>query len=69
MHTARDIKQEEMETVVQLENYDQIANTACGGTNHTTGVCVPLTEAGYKLCRRDRQGRRVGKLSFVLRSV
>ncbi|KAK4806350.1 hypothetical protein QYF61_017219 [Mycteria americana] len=51
-------KQEELEAVVQQENYDMVAITeAWWDDSHNWSAAMD----GYKLFRRDRQGRRGGK--------
>jgi len=57
-------KQEEMETVVQLENYDIIAiRERWWDKSYNWST---LTEADYTLCRRDRQGRRGGGVALCV---
>ena len=57
-------KQEEPETVAQLENYDLTAITETwSDESHNWNT---LTE-DYRLFRRDRQGRRGSRVAFYVR--
>ena len=57
-------KQEELETMMQLDKYDLIAITKIwwdGSHNWNIGT------EGYKLFRRDRQGRKGGGVALYIR--
>ncbi|KAK4827222.1 hypothetical protein QYF61_015250 [Mycteria americana] len=57
-------KQEELETIVQLANYDIVAITeAWWDDSHNWHAAMD----GYKLFRRDRQGRRGGGVALYVR--
>lgn len=53
-------KQDKLEAIVQLENYDLIAITETWwDKSHSWKFGIE----GYKLCRRDRQGRMGGSVA------
>ncbi|GAB0207466.1 mitochondrial enolase superfamily member 1 [Grus japonensis] len=57
-------KQEELEAIVQLENYDIVAITETWwDDSHNWSAAMD----GYKLFRRDRQGRRGGGVALYVR--
>ena len=57
-------KQEELEAIVQLENYDIVAiMETWWDDSHNWSAAMD----GYKLFRRDRQGRRGGGVALYVR--
>ncbi|GAB0203330.1 hypothetical protein GRJ2_002798600 [Grus japonensis] len=57
-------KQEELEAIVQLENYDIVAITETQwDDSHNWSAAMD----GYKLFRRDRQGRRGDGVALYVR--
>ncbi|KAK4825020.1 hypothetical protein QYF61_023024 [Mycteria americana] len=57
-------KQEELEAIVHQENYDMVAITETWwGDSHNWSAAMD----GYKLFRRDRQGRRGGGVALYVR--
>lgn len=58
-------KQEELETAAQMENHDQIAITEIWWDElHDQSAMID----GYKLFRRDRQGRRGGGVAVYAKT-
>jgi len=57
-------KQEELEAIVQLEKYDVVAITETWWDNSDNWIGA---KDGYKLFRRDRQGRRGGGTALCVR--
>ena len=58
-------KQEELEATVQLENYNLIANTEMWWDElHSWNIGME----GYKLYRRDRQGRSGGGVDLYVKN-
>ena len=59
-------KQEELETVVQLDRYDLIAITETWwDESHNQNIGID----GYELFRRDRQRRKGGGVALYIREV
>ncbi|GAB0209703.1 hypothetical protein GRJ2_003436000 [Grus japonensis] len=56
-------KQEELEAIVQLENYDIVAITETWDDSQNWAAKMD----GYKLFRRDRQGRRGGGVALYVK--
>ncbi|PKU41683.1 mitochondrial fission process protein 1 [Limosa lapponica baueri] len=59
-------KQEELEAIVQQKNYDIVAITETWWEDlHNWSAAIN----GYRLFRRDRQGRRGGGVAFYVRDI